>query len=285
MTNEQLFYSIISGVALLLSLYWGLGYWRQCQAERRPFPHSWLPILERQLPPYRYLPPELQEQLQQLVKMFVYHKRFIGCAGLEITDEIRVTIAAGACLLLLNRRTNEYSDLRWIYVYPSAFIAHRQMQDDAGVVSEGRVDLLGESWTDGKVILSWDDVERGVRDFSDGHNVVLHEFAHQLDHESGSTNGAPILRSPRASGESANTATYTRWAAVFAHEFAQLQREAQEGEQSLLDHYGATDPAEFFAVATETFFEKPVDMQKQHTALYNELKNYYQLDPAQWGQP
>ena len=281
MTNEQLFYSIISGVALLLSLYWGLGYWRQRRAECRPFPQSWLPILEQRLPPYQYLPPELQEQLQQLVKMFIYHKRFIGCAGLEITDEIRVTIAAGACLLLLNRRTNEYSDLRWIYVYPRAFIAHRQMQDDAGVVSEGRVDLLGESWSDGKVVLSWDDVERGVSDFSDGHNVVLHEFAHQLDQENGSTNGAPILRSAH---NAAYKTTYKTWATVFAHEFAQLQREAQEGEQGLLDHYGATDPAEFFAVATETFFEKPVDMQKQHTALYNELKNYYQLDPAQWGQ-
>lgn len=282
MTNEQLFYSIIGAIAFLLAVYWSLKRWQLHRALRRPFPDSWHAILEQRLPPYRHLPLELREQLKQLVKMFIYEKDFIGCAGQEITDEIRVTIAAGACLLLLNRTTNEYSDLHWIYVYPSAFIARREMQDEAGVISEDRVDLLGESWSNGKVILSWDDVERGVGDFTDGRNVLLHEFAHQLDHESGITNGAPILRSSNT-GENAYNAPYKKWASVFASEFAQLQRDVERGEQNLLDHYGATDPAEFFAVATETFFEKPVEMQTHHAALYNELKNYYRLDPAQWG--
>lgn len=275
MTNEQLFYSIVGGVALILACNWGVKRWRLYRAVHSPFPAAWRDILEQHLPPYRYLPTALQEQLQQLVKMFIYHKTFIGCAGLTVTDEMRVTIAGEACLLLLNRTTNQYHDLRWIYVYPSAFVAEREMQDDIGVVSHGRVGLLGESWTNGKVVLSWDDVERGVRDFTDGHNVVLHEFAHQLDHETGSTNGAPILRGPRA---------YQTWSKIFSREFAELQQDAEHGRQKLLDHYGATNPAEFFAVATETFFEKPRAMQLYHYELYQQLKNYYQLDPAQWGQ-
>lgn len=273
MTNEQLFYSIVGGVALILACNWGVKRWRLYRAVNSAFPAVWRDILEQHLPPYRHLPTALQEQLQQLVKMFIYHKTFIGCAGLSVTDEMRVTIAGEACLLLLNRTTNEYHDLRWIYVYPSAFVAQREMQDELGVVSHGRVGLLGESWTNGKVVLSWDDVERGVRDFTDGHNVVLHEFAHQLDHETGSTNGAPILRGKHA---------YKTWSTVFSREFAELQQDVQRGQQNLLDHYGATNPAEFFAVATETFFEKPQAMQRHHEALYRELKNYYQLDPAQW---
>ncbi len=283
MTDEQLFYAIVSAAGFACVAYWSWQWWQGHRARCAPFPRAWVEILEQRLPPYRHLPPHLQTQLQQLVKMFVYEKTFIGCAGLEITDEIRVTIAAGACLLLLNRTTNEYHGLRWIYVYPSAFVAHQKMQDDAGVVSEGRVDLLGESWDNGKVILSWDDVEHGVSDFTDARNVVLHEFAHQLDHENGATDGAPILRSFRGQGSRGGESAYSIWAKVFSEEFAALQRDVQRGEHNLLDHYGATNPAEFFAVATETFFEKPHDMQLQHPALYTELKNYYQLDPTEWG--
>lgn len=273
MSNEQLFYSIVGSVALLVVLYWGFKRWQLYRVTHRPFPEAWLRILEQRLPPYRHLTPGMQQQLQQLVKMFLFHKEFVGCAGLVVTDEMRVTIAAEACLLLLNRTTNEYHDLRWIYIYPSEFIARKETRDDAGVVSHGEVGLLGESWSNGRVILSWDDVERGVRDFTDGHNVVLHEFAHQLDHEDGVTNGTPILRGHHA---------YKTWASVFGQEFAELQRQAARGEHNLLDHYGATNPAEFFAVATETFFERPHAMREHHAALYEELKAYYQLDPAQW---
>ena len=273
MSDEQLFYSIISGLALVLIAYFGIQRWRLYNAEHRPIPEAWRKIIEQRLPPYRYLPSESQRQLRQLVKMFIYHKEFIGCAGLAVTDEMRVTIAAEACLLLLNRTTNEYNDLRWIYIYPSEFMARKEMEDEAGVISHNHVGLLGESWTNGRVILSWDHVEKGVGDFTDGHNVVLHEFAHQLDHEAGITDGTPILREKHA---------YKTWASVFAREFEVLQRQAEQGEHNVLDHYGATNPAEFFAVATETFFEKPQAMREQHAELYQQLKNYYQLDPAQW---
>jgi Mlc titration factor MtfA (ptsG expression regulator) len=274
-TDEQLFYSIVGSIAALLIAFWGAKRWRLWRVQQQPFPAAWLRILEQRLPPYRYLPPDLQEQLQQLVKMFLYRKTFVGCAGLEVTDEMRVTIAAEACLLLLNRTTNEYHDLGWIYIYPNEFVARKETRDEAGVVSHGKVGLLGESWTNGRVILSWDDVEQGVRDFTDGRNVVLHEFAHQLDHETGTTNGTPMLRGAHA---------YKTWASVFATEFAELQRQAAYGERDLLDHYGATNPAEFFAVATETFFEQPLAMRERHAALYEQLKEYYKLDPATWAQ-
>lgn len=262
------------GIAGALALLWVVRWWRRRRALRAPFPAAWAATLERWVQPYRYLPPSLQAELEQQVKMFLFHKTFVGSGGLEMTDEIRVTIAGQACLLLLNRKSNEYDALRWIYVYPAAFLAKRELQDEAGVVSHGSVGLLGESWSNGKVILSWDDVERGAEDFTDGHNVVLHEFAHQLDHETGSTNGAPVLRG--------GAPAYKTWSTVFAREFAELQRQVHSGKRTLLDAYGATNEAEFFAVATETFFEKPRAMQADHPQLYQQLANYYQLDPVEW---
>lgn len=237
----------------------------------RPFPEAWLAILREKLPFYTHLPPDQQTRLQQHIQLFLDDKHFVGCAGLAVTDVMRVTVAAQACLLLLNRPSREYSDCRSIYIYPSPFKATRDVRDELGLVSRQSHGLLGESWSDGKVILAWDSVEDGVRDFTDGHNVVLHEFAHQLDHESGATNGAPLLYT---------RAAYKSWARVFSAEFEQLQQRA--GQASIIDHYGATNPAEFFAVATETFFEEPVKLYRHHRELYQQLADYYRLDPRQW---
>ncbi|MGD8359270.1 MAG: zinc-dependent peptidase [Lysobacterales bacterium] len=243
------------------------------RALARPFPDEWERILASNIGIYRRLPAGLREQLRLRVKQFLHQKHFTGVAGLEITDEVRVTIAAEACLLILNRPTGVYPGLRYIIVYPSAFVVERGQMDGAGVVETAQRGLLGESWHNGKVILAWDSVLRGARNFSDGRNVVLHEFAHQLDSEDGSVDGAPLL---------AGRHSYRSWAAVFSREFEELQRDTFEGRESLMDHYGATNPAEFFAVATETFFEKPVSMAEHHRELFDALKSYYRLDPREW---
>lgn len=271
--------AIVSLFALLLILaavVFRVAFWpgiRLAKIQRRTFPDSWMQIVERRIPFYRSMPANLRQQLQDLIKVFVSDKNFVGCAGQEINDEIRVTIAAQACLLLLNRRTDNYQHLDSILVYPSTFVARREVRNELGLVSDNHAVLLGESWNQGKVILAWDSVEKGVRDLNDGHNVVLHEFAHQLDQESGASNGAPVLKT---SGD------YRSWAYVFSSEFEELQEDVVTGKQSLLDHYGATNPAEFFAVATETFFERPEQMRHGHQELFAELKKFYQVDPTEW---
>ena len=199
-------------------------------------------------------------------------KRFVGCGGLELTDQIKLTIAAEACLLLLNRGWSVYPKLYSILVYPTAFRAEREQRQADGTVAMAGHNLLGESWSNGKVILSWDDVASGVADFTDGHNVVLHEFAHQLDSESGSTNGAPPLRHN----------SYKSWATVLSGNFEDLKWRSMRHQKTVMDEYGTTNPAEFFAVATETFFEKPQQLHKKRPELYRELSEYYQLDPRKW---
>ncbi len=246
--------------------------WRDKRILGRPFPAHWQVIVERRLPFLHKLDESEQKQLQDMIKLFVAKKNFYGCGGLEINDDIRVTIAAEACLLLLNRDTGIYPALKHILVYPSAFKVERQQHNADGTVSQMQSGLLGESWDNSKVILSWDDVEQGIENFNDGHNVVVHEFSHQLDSESGSANGAPTLRKN----------SYQLWAKVLSTEFKALIKASENHDKTVMDYYGATSPAEFFAVATEVFFEKPHQMSKKHPALYNEFKTYYCVDPLLW---
>jgi Mlc titration factor MtfA (ptsG expression regulator) len=208
------------------------------------------------------------------MQVFLAEKPFIGCAGLAVTEEIRVTIAAQACLLMLNRRRPSYfAQLRQILVYPGAFLVDRVHTDGAGVLQDQRRALAGESWSQGQVILSWQDTLDGAAVVDDGQNVVIHEFAHQLDQENGQANGAPVLSGRRHQ---------QRWSRVMAHEFARLQAQADAGEHTLLNHYGATDPAEFFAVASEVFFEQAERLAAEHPALYRELAAFYRLNPLSW---
>lgn len=250
--------------------------WRLARALALPLSAAALAVLERNIPIYARMPPDLQTQLQRLVIQFFHRKKFIGCAGLEISDEIRITIAGQACLLLLNRPTKVYPALHTILVYPTVFVVGRGEVGPGGVVTQTESGLLGESWGDGRVILAWDHVQRGAFDWSDGHNVVLHEFAHQLDSESGVPNGAPFL---------GNLSSYRSWAAVLSRDFANLRYDAFYRQQSVLDYYGATSPAEFFAVATEAFFEKPQQMAEHHADLFAELQKYYRVDPRAWLPP
>jgi len=269
------------GAGLLAA--WLLPKWRLRRALSRPLSHAQLAILERNVVQYAGMDGGERQRLQRLVQQFLHEKNFVGCAGLEITEEMRVTIAAQACLLVLGRAgasvpANVYPGLHAVLVYPGAFLVPRREVDAAGVVTEQRQDLLGESWGDGRVILSWDHVRRGAQgDWLDEgqahHNVVLHEFAHQLDSESGSTNGAPYLGS---------TERYRSWSEVLSRNFANLRRDAMWGQHGVLDHYGASSPAEFFAVATESFFEQPHAMAARHPDLYGEFLKYFRIDPRAW---
>ncbi|HEV7815590.1 MAG TPA: M90 family metallopeptidase [Janthinobacterium sp.] len=258
-------------LAIALPLY--LPRWRLRRALARPLPAGAVAILERNIPIYSRMPADLQVQLRRLVVQFLYQKKFIGCDGLEVTQEMRLTIAGQACLLLLNRPTRVYPALQSILVYPTEFLVGRAEVGPGGVITQAEHGLLGESWGDGRVVLAWDHVQRGACDWSDGQNVVLHEFAHQLDSESGAPNGAPFLGSE---------SSYHSWAAVLSRDFANLRYDAIYRQQSVLDHYGATNPAEFFAVATETFFEKPWQMAERHPALFGEFQKYYRVDPRAW---
>lgn len=235
-----------------------------------PFSDKSIALLQKNIPLYNRLPEELKRQLHGLLNVFLNEKRFFGCGGLNITDEIKITIAAQACLLLLNRKTNFYPKLKTIYVYPSTYIANHIEHDD-GLIVEGKSIRLGESWQNGPVVLAWDSVAGQARNIHDGLNVVLHEFAHQLDQEDGHADGVPMLES---------RSSYQRWKQILTKEFQRLQ--ASDSRRPVLDEYGAENPAEFFAVATETFFEKPVQLHTYSPQLYDELKNYYKLDPFEW---
>lgn len=237
-----------------------------------PFPHSWETILEKNVKHYNLLPPTLALEVRQNVQIFLAEKTFEGCGGLEVTEEMKVTVAGLASLLLLNRKTSHYKDLKSILLYPRAYKVGGASSDGV-TVSDQAQGRLGESWDHGTVVLSWNDVASSAHNIKDGHNLVLHEFAHQLDQEDGRGDGVPILE---------QQSMYTTWAEVLSPEYEKLRKRAAKGKPSVLDNYGATNPAEFFAVATETFFEKPVQLQTKHPALYQELAEYYCVDPVNW---
>jgi MtfA peptidase len=223
------------------------------------------------LPPFCKMQPELQRQLLKKIQLFIAEKVFEGCNGLVVTDEMRVTIAAQACLLLLGRRIACYPHLDTILVYPTAYVdnSRRMLSTD----EHDRGTKAGESWQAGSVVLAWDHVLAGITNYEDGHNVTFHEFAHQLDQLDGNADGAPPLESWSAAAT---------WSKVFTREYKGLIAETLRGRRSVLDAYGATHPAEFFAVATEAFFEKPRQLLLKHEALYHELKSYYCVDPIDW---
>ncbi len=250
---------------------WLLKKWRRKRAANRPFPEQWLEIVRTNAPYYGKLPDADRKELLRHILIFVAEKRFEGCGGLEITDEIKVTLAAQACMLLLHRRTDYYPRLHTILVYPEPYIAQGVKQIAGGLVVEAEDVRLGESWRRGSVVLSWDNVRRGAADINDGQNVVFHEFAHQLDSSAGRGDSSSVLR---------YRSQFIAWARVMHKSYEQLRRDVSRNRRTLLDRYGATNPAEFFAVATENFFERAKELKAVHPELYNELKNFYHQDPA-----
>jgi Mlc titration factor MtfA (ptsG expression regulator) len=225
--------------------------------------------LEDWLPFARGLPAELRDRLERLTAVFVGEKAFVGCGGFQVTPETKVAIAAQACLLVLGRNTHVYDQLRSVLVYPSQFVVPGSWDDEHGVVTEEPRVLAGESWDVSRVILSWEDVDsRG--DPGEAYNVVIHEFAHYLDHESG---GAPWIT---------GTDARRRWSRLLDEELERLRAQAAAGGRSFLDPYAAEDRGEFFAVASEAFFEEPAVFARELPVLYRALADVYRLDPAAW---
>ncbi|MBT8045179.1 MAG: zinc-dependent peptidase, partial [Verrucomicrobiae bacterium] len=208
----------------------------------------------------------LRDELEGLMHVFIHEKSFEACGGLEtVTGHMQRVIAAQACLLLVNRKHDYYRKLRSILLYPTAYKA----KDEHGEESV----RLGESWHSGSVILAWESVIAGGRNEEDGHHVSLHEFAHQLDQVDGAADGVPEL---------AGTGSYRAWSQVFSKAYKRFNDKVDRGKRTVIDDYGATNPAEFFAVATETFYEKPRQLKEEYPKVYQQLKSYYQVNPLEW---
>jgi len=245
---------------------------RRIRLRKKPVHDSHVQILTRNVRLYRVLPERLKRDLHGHVNVFLSEKKYIGCAGLEVTDEIRVTVAGQACLLLLNREVTYFPGFSTILVYPDAYKTTEVIYDGDIELHEEAV-RAGESWHRGPVVLSWKDVLRSASGVSDGYNVVLHEFAHKLDEENDDADGLPILQ---------DRAYYEHWAQILSTEYRSLEGRIARGENCVLDEYGLTSPPEFFAVSTESFFEKPVLMKDRLPDLYEQLQRFYRLDPASW---
>jgi Mlc titration factor MtfA (ptsG expression regulator) len=245
-----------------------------------PFPPEWQAALERNVALYRRLDARQRERLHELIGRFLKQKRFEGAGGMRITDQVRVTVAAQACLLLLGIDPKKpYPGLRTIIVYPSTYVANARMVGPGGVVTEGPMARAGESWSghtgwggaaSGPVVLAWDETLHGAVAL-DGRNVALHEFAHQLDGMATGMDGAPPLPS---------RSRYSEWAHTLGAEFAELRARLAAGLPTDLRPYGATNPAEFFAVATEAFFERPEVLRERRPELYRQLAEFYGWTPG-----
>lgn len=246
--------------------------WRRQRVTRRPFPAAWRDILRRRVPLARELPAAQQLRLKKHIQVLLAEVPFIGCAGVDVDDEMRVTIAAQAAFLLLGRG-GSFGNLREVLVYPGHFVAPRSEAGAGGVVHEGRDVLAGQSWQRGQVIVAWEAVQDSAADPHDGANVVMHEFAHQLDQDTGAANGAPYV---------GRGAAQQGWARVMSQEFDALRARLAREEPGLIDPYAATNPAEFFAVTTELFFEAPSALAAERPALYEQLRRCYRVDPAGW---
>lgn len=238
-------------------------------------PEGWTALLEARVPLYRKLPLGLRAQLHGHMQILLKEKQFIGCNGLAVSDEMRATIAAQAGLLLLNRNTDYFADFTSILIYPESFVVPVIHRDGALETHDHEL-RSGESWQRGPVVLSWTDIVHGTTLAGDGHNVVLHEFAHKLDEENGQMDGVPAL---------ADDSAQRAWIDILGREFDLLRLRARNVTDGVLDDYGASSPAEFFAVATEAFFERGPALSAHHARLYETLRAYYQVDPASWRLP
>jgi Mlc titration factor MtfA (ptsG expression regulator) len=248
--------------------------WRKSQREASyavPFPEEWRSLLKQQLPLYWRMPPDLRRKLEPSARRFLADVPIIGCQGLVVTDEMRLTIAVQACLLIVMRDSGAYESLGAVLLYPDEFVVKESEQDDAGVIHEGESVLSGQSIDDSQIVLSWRDVQEGGAE-GEIYNVVLHEFAHFLD------NSVEGTLTDTASGRD----ELATWFELIEREYQALCDAVDRGERTLIDPYGAESTAEFFAVATETFFEAPVELQRMHPDLYKDLAAFYGLDPAAW---
>lgn len=242
----------------------GIAGRRRKRLKLQDFPLQWLRVLERNVPLYPRLSEADQEELRGHIQVFLAEKGFEGCNGLVITDEVRLTIAAQACLLLLHRDGDYFPAISSVVVYPDEYLAPWQEMDESGILVEGEDQRSGEFAENGALVLSWQDVLMAGVDGEGAYNVVIHEFAHQIDKEYGITAGSGM------------------WRGVLEREFHALQHATAHRRSVLFDPYGAESPEEFFAVVTESFFENPVHFRARHPELYAELVRFFKQDPAGW---
>lgn len=251
---------------------------RSRRARKRRLSTSFQPaettVLDRDFPRWRDVPEELKARFSGITRVLIEEKNYEPCGGLEeVTEEMKLLIAAQAALTILGRRNQRFFPrLHSILVYPGAF--RDPGRRSFGIDDEARGVLYGESWETGSVVLSWDNVLAGARNGDDGMNVVIHEFAHQLDQDNGAADGVPELETRD---------DYRRWSEVMERHYEELVTAAKDpAQEPFLDPYGATHPCEFFAVASEAFFEDSLDLEYEHPSLYEELSKFYGLDPAAW---
>jgi Mlc titration factor MtfA (ptsG expression regulator) len=260
------------GIGLYLVIKPKLVLKRRTRLRKQPIQPGVEEILSRNIGLYSRLPDDLREQLHGHINVFLEEKRFLGLGGQEITSEVAITIAGIACFLLLNREPSYFPGFSSILVYPETYEAD-QVDYDGVVETRKRSRRAGESWHRGPIVLSWSNVLQGAVNAGDGYNVVLHEFAHKLDEENSGTNGQPILH---AAGH------YQQWAKVLGREYRSFADRVSQRKNKVIDEYGLTSPAEFFAVCTESFFEKAAAMQRRLPDLYEQLQKFYAVDPASW---
>jgi len=250
-------------------------WWHERRRDKlleQPFPA--VEVLERNVKHYQLLSTDEQKRLRDLVQVFVAEKSWEGCGGLSLTDEMKYTIAAQACLLVLALPHRLYENVESILVYPSTVVRPAEQVGvfvrPRNLIEGGPIALFGEAHHGGPVVLAWDRVLRDGKHPHDGHNLVYHEFAHKLDMLDGEADGTPLLAS-REERE--------RWHGVCERAFLALRARIERGKQSVIDEYGATDEAEFFAVVTEHFFDQPHELQTSEPELYELLREFYRQDP------
>ncbi len=239
-----------------------------------PFPAHWEEVLHRNVAHYSLLNETEQAHLRALIQVLIAEKNWEGAGGLKMTDEIRVTISAQAAMLLLGLPHNFYHNVESIIVYPSTVVPPQRRLGFFEISLEpvpSEVPILGQAFTQGPVIIVWDDVLRGSRHPELGHNVVYHEFAHKLDMLDGALDGTPPLH---------ERAEYKDWMATCTREYQKLRQDSAMGRKTFMDAYSATNEAEFFAVATEQFFDRPQDLVQQAPDLYQVLRDFYRQDPV-----
>ncbi|NMG45622.1 hypothetical protein GPA22_18050 [Aromatoleum toluvorans] len=223
---------------------------------------------EARLPFLDYLEPEQRRRLRQLARAFIAEKQFYGAHDFALSDEVIVTIALQACLPVLRIGLHAYRGWVGVIVYPGDFVIPRKVMDETGVVHEYDDEVLGEAWEGGPVLVSWHD----EADAPEGVNVVVHEFAHKLDMENGEVDGLPLL--PPGMSRKA-------WAEAFSTAYERFCAQVDAGVETVLDPYGSESPGEFFAVASEAFFEAPCLLEEDFPAIYDQLRAFYGADPAE----
>ncbi len=231
-------------------------------------PEAWRPWLDDQ-PFVQRLSADERSRLEAITRVLVAETIWEGGSGLQVTEEMKVVIASQAALLILEIEHDYFEDVTSVIVHPTTYESPFEQYNAHGVATEGE-ERLGEAHYRGPIMLAWDSAKHGPIDPRDGHNLVWHEFAHRLDALDGFFNGTPLLH---------RLAHYDEWRRVMTAAFEQLQDDAHDDRKSVFDHYGATNEAEFFAVAVETFFEKPQRLQREQPEVYDALRLYFRQDP------